>query len=381
MMGRRPSLALLAGALLLPTVAFAPSIAVAQERTLTTRAGTLKVETIAKDLEHPWAIVFLPDGDMLVSERPGRLRRVGRDGKMSEAITGVPEVYARGQGGLLGLALDPKFRENQRIYMAYAEAGPGGASTAVARGRLDGAALRDVQVIFRQDPKVDGGNHFGARLIFARDGTLFITTGERFKFDPAQDLMSHLGKVIRINPDGTVPKDNPFVGRSNARPEIWSYGHRNIQGAALHPETGALWIAEMGPRGGDEINVPEKGKNYGWPLVSWGDHYDGRTIPKPSTRSDLAGSIFQWTPSIAPSGMVFYTADANPGWKGSVLVGALAGQSIVRLTLGAGAEIKDEERIAVGARIRDLAQGPDGALYALTDEDDGKILRLSLQKP
>jgi glucose/arabinose dehydrogenase len=352
----------------------------AEDRTLKTKAGPIRVETVASGLRHPWSLAHLPDGRMLVTERPGRLRFAGADGKLSRALQGVPKVYAQGQGGLLDVALDPKFPDNRLIYLSYAEAGRGGASTAVARGRLGEQGLEDVQVIFRQMPKVGGPNHWGARLVFARDGTLFVTLGERFKFDPAQDLSSHLGKIIRINPDGSVPKDNPFVGREGARPEIWSYGHRNVQGAAINPETGVLWAHELGPMGGDELNSPEAGKNYGWPLVSWGRHYDGRPIPKPSTRPDLAGSVRHWTPVISPSGMAFYTADAIPDWKGSLLIGGLSSQALIRLSLK-GNEVTDEERIAMGARIRDVRQAPDGTVYLLTDEENGKILRLTADKP
>jgi glucose/arabinose dehydrogenase len=317
---------------------------------------------------------------MLVTERPGRLHLVGTDGKLSQALQGVPKVYAQGQGGLLDVVLDPKFPDNQLIYLSYAEAGQGGASTAVARGRLSEEGLDDVQVIFRQMPKVSGPNHWGGRLVFARDGTLFVTLGERFKFEPAQDLSSHLGKIIRINPDGSVPKDNPFAGREGARPEIWSSGHRNVEGAAINPETGVLWAHEMGPMGGDELNIPEAGKNYGWPLVSWGKHYDGRSIPKPSTRPDFAGSVRYWNPVISPSGMAFYTGDAIPDWKGSLLIGGLSSQALFRLSLE-GNKVTDEERIPMGARIRDVRQAPDGSIYLLTDEENGKILRLTADRP
>jgi aldose sugar dehydrogenase len=264
------------------------------------------------------------------------------------------------------------------VYLSYAEPGEGGAGTAIARGQLNAAqtALENVQVIFRQQPKVSGGQHFGSRLVFARDGTLFVTMGERFKFEPAQDLSSHLGKIVRINRDGSVPRDNPFVSRSDARPEIWSYGHRNSQGAAINPRTGVLWEIEHGPRGGDELNIPEAAKNYGWPLVSWGVHYSGQAIPKPPTRPDLAQSIYQWTPVISPSGMAFYTADAFPAWRGNLLLGGLSSEAVTRLTLD-GDRVTAEERIPIGVRVRDVRQGPDGAVYVLTDESDGALLRLT----
>jgi glucose/arabinose dehydrogenase len=343
-----------------------------------TKAGMIKVETVAKGLDHPWGLVFLPDGEMLVTERPGTLRRVAKDGTVSKPLSGVPKVVAMGQGGLLDVALDPEFSSNRLVYLTYSEPGEGGASTAVARGKLGESGLDDVEVIFRQEPKVEGGNHFGSRLAFAPDGTLFVTLGERFQFDPAQDLASDLGKIVRINPDGSIPKDNPFVGKENARPEIWSYGHRNPQGAAIHPETGKLWETEFGPRGGDELNIPKAGSNYGWPVVSWGMHYDGKDIPDPPTHPEFADAIYHWDPVISPSGITFYTADAIPAWRGNLLIAGLSEQAIVRLTLD-GEKVTAEERIPLGARIRDVKQAPDGSVYALTDEGDGKILRLTLE--
>jgi glucose/arabinose dehydrogenase len=352
--------------------------ATAADRTIDTQTGPVRIETVARGLSRPWAVAFLPDGTMLVTERDGWLRLVTVAGLISLPLLGAPAVFAQGQGGLLDIAIEPQFADSRRVYFSYAEAGEGGAGTAVARGRLNAArtALEDVQVIFRQLPKVSGGGHFGSRLVFARDGTLFVTLGERFKFGPAQDLSSDLGKIVRINRDGSVPRDNPFVGRAGARPEIWSYGHRNPQGAALNPQTGALWEIEHGPRGGDELNIPEAGKNYGWPLVSWGVHYDGRGIPKPPTRPDLAPSIYQWTPVISPSGMAFYTGDAFRPWRGNLLIGGLSSHAVTRLTLD-GTRVTAEERIPIGARVRDVRQGPDGAVYVLTDETDGALLRLT----
>jgi glucose/arabinose dehydrogenase len=351
------------------------SPALAQDRTVKTTAGPIRIETLASGLSHPWGLAYLPDGRMLVTERPGRLRLVASDGTVSEPLRGVPKVFAVGQGGLLDVALDPNFKDNRLVYLSYAESGRGGASTAVARAELGADGLQDARVIFRQTPRVDGPNHWGSRLVFARDGTLFVTLGERFKFGVAQDLSNTLGKIVRINPDGSIPKDNPFVGKEGARPEIWSYGHRNVQGAAIHPQTGALWADEMGPLGGDELNIAEAGKNYGWPLVSWGSHYDGRPIPKPPTRPDLAAPVYYWNPVISPSGMTFYTADAIPAWKGSLLIGGLSAKALVRLTL-AGEKVTGEERIPMGARIRDVRQAPDGSIHLLTDEDNGKILHL-----
>jgi glucose/arabinose dehydrogenase len=315
---------------------------------------------------------------MLVTERSGTLRLVSKDGKLSEPLSGVPEVVAEGQGGLLDVAIDPDFKSNSLVYLTYSEPGEGGASTAVARGKLGNSGLENVEVIFRQEPKINGNLHFGSRLAFAPDGTLFVTLGERFQFTPAQDLSNDLGKIVRINPDGSIPKDNPFVGRQDARPEIWSYGHRNPQGAAIQPETGKLWETEFGPRGGDEVNVPQAAANYGWPVVSWGKHYDGREIPKPPTHPEFADAIYHWNPVISPSGITFYTGDAIPAWKGNLLIGALSEQAIVRLTLD-GEKVVGEERIPMGTRIRDVVQGPDGAVYALTDERNGEILRLTLE--
>ncbi len=350
--------------------------AAATERTVETRAGQLKLETVARGLVHPWGLAFLPDGRMLVTERPGRLRIVGADGSLSAPIAGVPAVFAEGQGGLLDVALGPNFAADRDVYLCYAEAGKGGAGTAVARARLADGRLDDLNVIFRQEPKVSGGNHFGCRLVFAPDGLLFITLGERFKFDPAQDLASHLGKVVRLHRDGRVPVDNPFVGRADARPEIWSFGHRNVQGAAIHPRTGALWTVEFGPMGGDEVNITEAGKNYGWPLVSWGSHYSGRQIPDPPTRPDLADAIHHWTPAVSPSGIAFYTGEALPGWHGNLLLAGLSSQALIRLSLD-GSRVTAEERIALDERIRHVRQGPEGAIYLLTDSPDGEIWRLS----
>jgi len=343
-----------------------------------TQSGPVRIDVIAGALEYPWGLAFLPDGRMLVTERPGRLRVVGRDGIVSPPVANLPQVYDSGQGGLLDVALSPGFATDRLVYVSFAEPGAGGASTAVARGRLNAAAtaLEGVETIFSQHPKVSGGRHFGSRLVFARDGRLFVTTGDRGKGAPAQDISNHIGTILRIEPDGKVPSDNPFVGRTGARPEIWSFGHRNGQGAALHPATGALWQHEHGPRGGDEINIPERGGNYGWPLVSWGTEYSGWPIPNPPTRPEFKASIHQWTPVIAASGMAFYVGDLFPAWRGNLLVGGLVAEAVVRLTLD-GARVIEAERIPIGARVRDVRVGPDGAVYVLTDASDGKLLRLS----
>jgi len=364
------------GVLAALTLALMSQPGLGAETTIDTESGPIKVETIASGLENPWGLAFLPDGRMLVTERPGRLRIIAKDGAKSEPLKGVPELFAQGQGGLLDVKLDPGFASNGLVYLSYAEPGEGGAGTAVARGKLGDGGLDNVEVIFRQQPKVEGGNHFGGRLAFAPDGKLFVTLGERFKFTPAQDLSNDLGKIVRINPDGTVPQDNPFVGKAGARPEIWSYGHRNPQGAAIHPVTGKLWESEFGPKGGDEVNIPKAGKNYGWPAVSWGSNYDDTPIPPPPTHPEFTDAVAHWNPVISPSGIVFYTADAIPGWKGNLLLAGLSSQAIIRLALD-GETVTGEERIPVGARIRDVVQGPDGAVYALTDAVDGSILKLS----
>ena len=341
--------------------------------------GAVRVQTIARGLEHPWALAFLPDGRMLVTERPGRLRTVDRDGRVSEPLAGVPQVLARGQGGLLDVTLDPRFADNRLVYLSYAEPGEGStAGTAVARGRLGEGRLEDVRVIYQQQPKVEGSNHFGSRLVFARDGTLFVTQGDRFTYrDRAQDLSVGIGKLVRINPDGSVPRDNPFVGRAGVRPEIWSYGHRNIQSAALHPQSGQLWTVEHGARGGDELNRPEAGKNYGWPVITYGVDYSGAKIGEGTAKPGLEQPLYYWDPVIAPSGMVFYMGEEFPDWQGSILIGSLQPGLLVRLTLEDGRVTREERYLGdLKARIRDVRQGPDGLLYLLTDSRDGRILRV-----
>lgn len=347
------------------------------------------VVTVAEGLERPWSIAFLPSGRMLVTERPGRIRIVAADGTLSPEISGLPAVDARGQGGVLDVALDPDFASNQLIYWSFAEAQPNGDNnTAVARGTLveDDAAPRveNAEVIYHQRPSMASRAHFGSRLVFGRDGTLFITQGDR-AIDAGRDLVQRLdtliGKVARINRDGTIPKDNPFVGREGALPEIWSIGHRNVQSAALHPSTGDLWIVEHGTRGGDEINIVERGKDYGWPTIAYGIEYRGGTIRGGITQQDgMEQPIYYWDPVIAPSGMLFYTGDLFPAWKGSLFIGGLVTTSLVRLDLE-GNRIVGEERLLTDLqpqpeRIRDVRQGPDGAIYLATDSDEGRILKL-----
>jgi aldose sugar dehydrogenase len=339
------------------------------------------VETVAGGLENPWSLAFLPDGRMLVTERAGRLRLVSSDGTLSEPLSGVPKVAARGQGGLLDVALDPGFGSNRLVYLSFADdRGDGRAGTSVLRGRLSesGTGLETTQVIFRQEPTHTGRNHFGSRLVFDRDGNLFVTLGDRFDLrDQAQNPANHLGKIVHITTEGRPASDNPFLGREGHRPEIWSLGHRNVQGAALNPETGELWTAEHGARGGGEINVPRKGRNYGWPVITYGVDYSGAKIGEGTAKPGLEQPVYYWDPSIAPSGMVFYTGDAFPGWRGSILVGALAGKLLSRLETD-GDAVTGEERMlnALNERIRDVRQGPDGFVYLLTDAAQGRVLRL-----
>jgi len=328
----------------------------------------------------PSGLGWMPDGRMLVTERPGRLRIVGSDGRLSEPVGGLPPIAASGQCGLLDVVLDPKFETNAVIYWSYAETGEGGNGTAVARGRLQGVQLQDVKVIFRQQPKVVSNLHCGGRLVFARDGRLFVTLGDRFsRKEDAQNLSNHLGKIVRIEADGSVPADNPFVGKSGAAPEIWSLGHRNVQGAALHPASGELWETEHGPQGGDEINVVDAGKNYGWPLVTYGRNYgSGTRIGEEGPKPGFEQPLWHWVPlSIAPSGMAFLTSDRYPGWKGSLFVGSLRDQQLLRLTLD-GRKVVAEERLLrnLKERVRDVRQGPDGWLYLLTDNADGRVIRV-----
>ena len=344
--------------------------------------GELSATALTKGLEHPWSIELLPDGSLLVSERPGRLRLVSPDGRVSQALTGMPKVFARGQGGLLDLALSPAFAQDRMIYFSYAEPGEGGAGTAVARGRLGEGQVEAVQVIWRQTPKVPGNNHFGSRLVFARDGNLFITVGDRFNYrDQAQNLATTLGKIIRIRPDGSIPKDNPFVGREGVKPEIWSYGHRNVQAAALHPDTGELWTVEHGARGGDELNRPQAGKNYGWPVITYGVDYSGAKIGEGTAKANMEQPVYYWDPVIAPSGALFYTGKAFPQWRGHLLIGSLTPGLLVRLEISGDRVVNETRYLAeLRERIRDVQQGPDGSLYLITDESNGRVLRVEPKK-
>lgn len=376
------------------------AVAATAQETVPTITGKVRVERLAT-LEFPWALAYLPDGRLLITEKPGRLR-IWSKGSMSEPVAGVPTVAYRGQGGLQGIAVDPGFAQNQTIYLYYAEAAdpqPANLSDtaesrfgqktaspdatlkggAVARARLTANGLTDVTVIWRQVPKMIGRGHFGGRIVVAADGKLFITSGERMRFDPAQDMASNLGKVVRINTDGSIPADNPFVKTEKARGDIWTLGHRNMLAAAINPATGALWVVEMGPLGGDELNRITAGKNYGWPVVSNGDNYDSSTIPDHPAREEFQAPVRSWTPVISPSGMIFYTGSMFPAWRGSALVGGLSSKALIRLSFD-GDAIANEERINLGRRIRDVVQAPDGAVLVIVDDPKGDLLRLTPAK-
>ena len=379
---RKTLLATLCAGALISTAALA-----AAPKELQSEQGTLEVTTITQGLEHPWALAFLPDRQgMLVTERPGNLRLIGADGKRSEPISGVPKVWAKGQGGLLDVVLSPTFKQDRLVYLSYAEGGGAGdkAGTAVGRGRLsdDLKTISDFKVIFRQEPKLSIGNHFGSRLVFDRDGYLFITLGENNDRPTAQDLDKLQGKVVRIFPDGKVPDDNPFVGQSGVRPEIWSYGHRNPQGAALNPWNGTVWENEHGPRGGDEVNIIERGKNYGWPLATHGINYSLQPIPEAKGKS-VEGAVdphHVWEKSPGVSGMAFYDADRFKPWQQNLFIGALVSQELIRLQFD-GDKVVHEERLLgdLKQRIRDVRQGPDGYLYVLTDEEEGSLYKVGLK--
>ena len=363
---------------------------------LQTKSGVVNVEPLAK-LDNPWGMTFLPDGRLLITEKPGRMRFF-EGGKLSDPIAGVPKVAFRGQGGLLDVEIDPKFSENQLVYISYAEPAenqPAGTKDsidqrlgtffrgddpqikngAVARARLEGNALKDLKVIWRQEPQI-GRGHFGGRLIFAPDGKLFILSGERQRFEPAQDPKSALGAVVRINPDGSVPQDNPFAGKDGYRPDLYTKGNRNPLGGAIYPPTGELWINEMGPKGGDELNVIKPGKNYGWPLVCEGTHYNDAPVPRHDTRPEFEKPLRSWNPVISPSGMIFYGGSKFPQWKGNAFIGGLSSKALIRLAIDNG-KVTDEERLNTNFRVRDMIEGPDGAILLLSDGPQGELLRLT----
>ena len=382
--------------------AMLPALAIAQTRpsdVTLSKTDQLRIEKLA-NLEFPWGMAYLPDGQLLITEKPGRLR-IYADGQLSPPVENLPAIsYREGkseQGGLLDVAIDPDFAQNRRIYLSYSEEAaqqtPAKADDdprfggfldlmdnrlrggAVARATLDGNRLSDVQVIWRQEPKTIGRGHFGHRLVFGRDGTLFITSGDRMRFDPAQSLTSNLGKVVRIERDGSVPEDNPLAGKADARGDIWSLGHRNMLAAAVHPTSGKLWVFEMGPLGGDELNVIERGRNYGWPVVSDGVNYDKSPIPDHATRGEFEAPVRTWTPVISPSGALFYDGSLFP-WRGNVLVGGLSSMALIRLTLD-GEKVAGEERFDMQRRIRDVIQARDGSVLVITDDKNGELLRLT----
>ena len=372
---------------LLPAIfgaALAVFPSVGQGQTIKTQEHVVRVVKVVEGLEYPWGLAFLPDGRMLVTERPGRLRIVGKDGKLvPQAVSGLPQIAAHGQGGLLDVALHPRFSQNGLLYLSYAARGDGGVGTEIARGRLSGDRLENLEVLFRQHPKGSTGRHFGSRLVFDREGYLYITLGDRGEQQRAQKSDDHAGSVIRLHDDGRVPQDNPFVGKPGWKPEKYTLGNRNMQGAALHPQTGILWTHEHGPQGGDEINVIRAGVNYGWPVITYGVQYvTGTRIGEGTHKPGMAQPLHYWVPSIAPSGMAFYMGDKFPAWRGDLFVGALRDQMLVRLKLD-GEKVVGEERMLKNAlgRIRDVRNGPDGYLYLLTDESNGVLARLEPAGP
>ena len=343
--------------------------------------GNLAVETFARGLNRPWGLAFLPDGRLLVTEKGGRMRVVGKDGQLSQPLQGVPKVFASGQGGLLDVVLDRGFATNSTIYFCFADPVEGGGRTSMARARLvtEGAPrLEEVKIIFRQQGPLSSGNHWGCRIVQMPDDNLFLALGDHFTYrDEAQNLGNHIGKIVRIKPDGSAPPDNPFVGRRGALPEIWSYGHRNVQGAAINLSTGKYWMHEHGPRGGDEINIPAAGKNYGWPVIGYGIDYSGAKIHEGTVKAGMEQPVKYWVPSIAPSGMAFYSGELFPAWKGNLFVGALASQLLVRLEVDGDRVVKEERLLGdLRERIRDVRSGPDGALWLLTDTSNGRVLRV-----
>ncbi len=354
----------------------APAIGRAQD-VVRSAAATYRLVTLSRDLEQPWGLAFLPDGRILITERPGRLRLFA-NGRLERApVGGLPKVYARGQGGLLDVCLHPGFADNRLLYLSYSAEGEGGAATVVARAEYRDGALRGVRPIFEALPRTSGGLHFGSRVAFDRAGLMYVTIGERYQMRRAQDLGDLVGKVVRLRDDGAVPPDNPFVGRAGARPEIFTWGHRNPQGLAMNPQTGRMWLVEHGPRGGDELNLLTAGANYGWPLATHGIDYSGAVISPNKSLPGMEDPVRIWVPSISPSGLAFYTGDRFPGWKGSVFTGALSNNALFRIELD-GDRWRGEERLIVDRLpyIRDVRQGPDGLLYLVTHSDDGGLYRL-----
>jgi len=366
-----------AAALLLPFVAAAACAGEGQ--TVRSEKHSFRVVTLVEGLQHPWGMAWLPDGRMLVTERAGRLRIVSRDFKLDpKPVEGLPRIVVGGQGGLFDVVLPPDYKQNGWVYISYSGPGDGGHGTELMRARLEGNRLADAQVLFRLQPKSGAGHHFGGRIVFDGKGHVFLTLGDRGSQDRAQRLNDHAGSLIRLNEDGSVPKDNPFVGRRDAKPEIYTYGNRNMQGAALHPKTGELWTHEHGPQGGDEVNVMRAGRNYGWPVITHGVSYgSGTKIGEGTRKAGVEHPLHYWVPSIAPSGMAFYEGDRFPNWRGNLLVGSLKDEMLVRLELDGEKVVKEERMLRQGiGRIRDVRVGPDGYVYLLTDERRGVLARL-----
>lgn len=367
----------LCAAAILSSLTLSPAL---MAKTIESERESFELETIADDLKNPWGLAFLPNGNMVVTERTGTMRVVQASGAVSAPLSGLPEIVVKGQGGLLDVAVDPDYANNGWIYFSFSQPGDNDTnSTALARAQLHGSELSEVDVIFSQQPKVKSNAHFGSRIVFKDDGTLFLTLGDRYsRMDDAQTLDNHHGKVIRINTDGSVPADNPFVKTEGALPEIWSYGHRNMQGATIHPQTGELWSGEHGAQGGDEINIDRAGVNYGWPVITYGENYGGGKIGEGFKKAGMEAPIYYWLPSLATAGLTFYTGDKFPNWQGDLFVASLRAETLSRLDVEDG-RVLHEERMLVdelGERIRHVTQGPDGYLYLLTDQSDGKIIRL-----
>lgn len=356
----------------------------AQPLSINTQAGNIQINTIAQGLENVWGMAFLPDGNMLVTERAGRMRIVSAAGKISEPLSGLPPIVAKGQGGLLDVVLAPDFASSHKIYFSYSEPGEGKQknlnSTAVSFATLNGNTLENVTRVFSQQPKIDSSHHFGSRLVWAPDGTLFITLGDRYsEKEKAQTLDNHLGKVVRIHADGSVPKDNPYINTAGALPEIWSIGHRNMQGAAINPTSKVLWTGEHGPQGGDELNIDTAGKNYGWPVITYGENYGGGKIGEGTHKAGMEQPAYKWVPSIATAGFMFYTGDKFPQWKNNILLASLKEKTLVRLVLDGDKIIKEERLLKeeLGQRLRSVVQGHDGLIYLVTDEAKSTIYQLS----
>ena len=370
--------------LLLSLAALTPAWALDRSSVITSEKHAFRLATLVTGLENPWSVVFLPDGRLLVTERAGRMRLVGADFRVDpKPVEGLPEVVERGQGGLFDVALHPQYEQNGWIYWAYNAPGAGGWGTALARGKLQGQRMTEVQVLFSMQPKTRSSQHFGGRIVFDKTGMIYLTLGDRGDKDRAQKLDDHAGSVIRLHDDGRVPADNPFAKRAGALPEKWTLGNRNMQGAALHPQTGELWTHEHGPQGGDEVNVMRPGLNYGWPVITHGVNYGlGTRIGEGQAKSGMVQPLHVWVPSIAPSGMAFVSGSQFPQWQGNVLVGALRGQMLVRLVLD-GEKVIREERLLQGraGRIRDVRMGPDGLVYLLSDSPNGALMRLEPERP